>query len=144
MSRLTRGVEGVRTITFPSTVRDVKCGAFATNRQLRSAVLNEGLERLEGYRNENRNHIGVFFHSRLQRVTLRSTLKVMADGIFRGCEKLRRVTFAEDCQLGKIGRHCFSESGVIEISIPSSITVIEMCAFCACRNLKRVTIAEDS
>lgn len=107
-------------------------------------MLNEGLERLEGYEDEYRNYIGVFSYSGLQRVTLPSTLKVMADGIFRGCEKLRRVTFAEDCQLGKIGRHCFSESGVIEISIPSSITVIEMCAFCACGNLKRVTFAEDS
>ena len=47
-SRLVRGAEGIRTITFPGTVRDVKCNAFMSNRSLRSAVLNEGLEQLWG------------------------------------------------------------------------------------------------
>ena len=48
MSQLARGAEGIRTVIFPNTVRDVKCNAFMGNRSLRSAVLNEGLERLWG------------------------------------------------------------------------------------------------
>ena len=48
MSQLAHGAEGVRTITFPGTVRDVKCNAFMGNWSLRFAVLNEGLERLWG------------------------------------------------------------------------------------------------
>ena len=39
---------------------------------------------------------------------------------------------------------CFSESGIVEISIPSSVISIEDNAFCWCDELMRVTFAKDS
>ena len=56
MSWLVHGANSIRTIIFPSTVRDVSETVFKTNRSLRSAVLNEGLERLGELRDENKTY----------------------------------------------------------------------------------------
>lgn len=63
---------------------------------------------------------------------------------FCNCKKLKHVAFAKGNQLEIIGKRCFSESGVTEISIPSSVTTIEDNAFNFCRELTRVAFAEDS
>ena len=42
------GAENTRTISFPNTVRHVDADSFKGHLSLRSAVLNEGLERLGG------------------------------------------------------------------------------------------------
>ena len=48
MTSIFGGSDGIRTITFPDTIRTVKDDAFKDNRSLRSAVLNEGLGELKG------------------------------------------------------------------------------------------------
>ena len=58
MSRLARGAEGARTITFPGTVRDVMHDAFKGHWSLRSAVLNEGLKRLREHESAVRSRFG--------------------------------------------------------------------------------------
>ena len=74
MLYLVHGAENTRTIIFPNTVRETKYDAFTDNQSLRSAVLNEGLERLEGRVNEiydkdgsycDSDYIGVFSNSKL-------------------------------------------------------------------------------
>ena len=51
ISVLIKGAQA-RTSTFPNTVREVRSEAFAENECLKSVVLNEGLERLEGPRDD--------------------------------------------------------------------------------------------
>ena len=46
MVQIMIGSKSVRTITFPSTVIRVQGGAFEDSPLLKSAILNEGLERL--------------------------------------------------------------------------------------------------
>ena len=48
VSTVVKGAETVRTIIFPSTTKKILVGAFEDNKYLRSVVLNEGLERIEG------------------------------------------------------------------------------------------------
>lgn len=48
ISTVVKGTEEICTITFPSTVKKVLAGAFEKNECLKSVVLNEGLERIEG------------------------------------------------------------------------------------------------
>ena len=45
MSRIVKGPEKIRTVTFPKTVATVQDDAFA-RKSLRSAILNEGLRQL--------------------------------------------------------------------------------------------------
>ena len=42
------GAEHIKTVSFPNTVRHVDADSFKGHVSLRSAVLNEGLERLGG------------------------------------------------------------------------------------------------
>ena len=48
MSQVVKGAKGARTVTFTSTVREVKYDTFKGDQSLRSAALNEGLEILDG------------------------------------------------------------------------------------------------
>ena len=57
MVRIVRGEKSIKTITFPSTVREVSNAAFNST-LLRSIVLNEGLEKLGGV--QGNNYPGVF------------------------------------------------------------------------------------
>lgn len=63
MSRLVRGTQGVRTITFPSTVKEVLDGAFKYAALL-AVVMNEGLEKLGEYQGYFVD--GVFSHTWLR------------------------------------------------------------------------------
>ena len=62
MSQLVKGAKGARTVTFPSTVREVEHGIFEGDQSLRSAVLNEGLEQLREYK-VSHCYIGVFYNT---------------------------------------------------------------------------------
>lgn len=46
MKEIVRSSEGIRTVTFPKTVRTVRQEAFYCIKSLLSSVLNEGLEEL--------------------------------------------------------------------------------------------------
>ena len=48
MSSLVGVAKSVKLVTFPRSIKEVRCRTFKSNRLLKSAVLNEGLERLEG------------------------------------------------------------------------------------------------
>ena len=136
MSRIVKSKKDVKTITFPSTVREVPDGAFSGT-SVRSAVLDEGLEKL----GEHHGHdsVGVFGRTPLSRVVLPSTLRTMGDCTFYMCEQLKRVIFADESRLEDIGKYCFFESGLEEIAIPSSVRTMDCYAFQQCHNLKKVT-----
>ena len=58
-----KAVQGIKSVAFPNTVTEVSDGAF-TDTSLRSAVLNEGLERLGGFVDEDQKYNnGVFSHT---------------------------------------------------------------------------------
>ena len=61
---------------------------------------------------------------------------------FRGCEKLKRVTFAEGSRLEKIGAGCFKYSDIEEITFPGTLREIGEDALYNCRRL-RVVWVED-
>ena len=89
MSQLAGRPKGVRTITFPSTAKEVLDGAFKDS-SLRSVVLNEGLEKL-GERNSGRNRYtrdryeGTFSSTQIEHVIIPSTLQLLGSNAFQGC-----------------------------------------------------------
>lgn len=91
ISIIVKGARTVRTVIFPDTVREVKCGAFDKNQFLKSAVLNEGLEILEGGNGDK--NVGAFYGTQLKEITLPATVKVLGNNTFQNCETLKSVIF---------------------------------------------------
>ena len=80
-------------MTLPGSVRTVSQGAFSGCQDLRTAVLNEGLEVLgeDGYYNDDKMLNGVFAGSALESITLPTTLKRIEYGAFAYCASLMRI-----------------------------------------------------
>ena len=60
ISVVVKGAEDIKSVTFPGTIRDAHSTVFEKSAQLRSVVLNEGLERLEGRGCHNDQYCGIF------------------------------------------------------------------------------------
>lgn len=72
---------------------------------LQSVVLNEGLKTLGECKKENCSRI--FSYTEVKLVKLPSTLRVLGDGTFYGCDNLRKVVFEEGSALKMIGTEAF-------------------------------------
>lgn len=144
ISVIVKGAEDAKSVTFPGTVRDAHTRAFENNAQLRSVVLNKGLERLEGCGCDDGQHGEIFIGTSMKGIIFPSTLRVLGDRIFQGCKMLKCVTFREGSRLDKIGVECFSNSGIEEITIPSSVITIHEQAFSGCRALRKASFQEGS
>ena len=75
----------------------------------------------------------------------------MCDCCFKGCSRLRRVTFGPCSLLERIGDEAFESGwieylpcGLVEISIPDSVCELCDCCFKDCRSLQRVTFGPSS
>ena len=127
ISQVIQGAKDVRTITFPGTVRDVPHSAFLDTTLL-SVILNEGLETLG--KCQARVYRGVFGNTQIRHVTLPSTLQVLGNGTFSGCESLRKVVFEKGSKLRSIGQYAFDGCCSLKsISLPEGLETIEESAF---------------
>ena len=135
ISAIVKGAETGRTIALPGTVKEVRGRAFERNECLKAVVLNEGLEKLEESRGCDRCG-GAFGGTKIKKITLPTTLKVLGENVFYQCSELKSVAFQETSALEKIGRHCFSESGIERIMIPKTVKTIGAGAFEKCKDLK--------
>ena len=89
-------------------------------RELKNVIIPEGAEKIG-----NR----WFYGCGIESVEISASVREICYEAFRNCKNMKRIVFAEGSQLEKIGKACFSESGVTEISIPSSVITIEDNAF---------------
>ena len=137
MSRIVRGAKKVKTVTFPTTARRVMDAAFMYN-ALRAVVLNEGLEALGECQNDSCER--VFSRTKLRKVRLPSTLRVLGDFTFCLCTYLREVTFAKESRLKVIGKYAFSECVRLRnIILPEGLDAIGNEAFGRCM-LEEITL----
>lgn len=143
ISAIVKGAETVRTITFPGTVKEVQGRAFEKNEWLRAVVLNEGLEKLEESRGYDRCG-GALGRTKIKKVALPTTLRVLGGNVFHRCRELKSVIFQETSALEKIGRYCFSESGIEKIAIPKTVKTIGADAFEKCKDLKAICVDGNS
>ena len=95
-------------------------------------MLNEGLEVLGTDDSEWPD--GVFERSRVETVSLPSTLKRIERGSFKECLHLNSVQLPN--RLEEIGLHVFEGSGLESVELPSSVRVIHQGAFYKCWNLR--------
>lgn len=101
MSTILRGSKNVKTVTFPGTVKAVSRATFEGNKLLESVILNEGLEKLEGYQGAEYkyNSHGVFAGTRIKQIILPATLRILGDNTFAGCKQLKQVISRERGEL---------------------------------------------
>ena len=107
MKMLIRGSKGIRTITFPRTIKIVRQAALCEIESLLKAVLNEGLEVLgtEELTPEGEYYLGVFQESGLRDVVFPSTLKKIEYSAFAGCRNMKAVCLPEGLEY--LGISCF-------------------------------------
>lgn len=91
---------------------------------MRSVILNEGLEALgtDKHKPDDSAFCGVFQESGLREVRLSSTLKVIGDNAFMGCNNLKSILFPNG--LKEIGLSAFSGSGLESVTMPPSMEII--------------------
>lgn len=143
MSRITKETAKIRTLIFPSTVREVLDPVFAGNMHLKSVILNEGLERL-GQFEDGEFYLcgGVFGQTQLQNIMLPSTLRVLGDYVFDQCYELEHVTFREGNRLEELGAMCFSSDKIEAITLPGTLKKLSNYAFSLCNGLKRIYVED--
>ena len=100
VSVLAKGAENIKLITFPGTVREARDGALSEQgkdaRVLESVILNEGLEKLGGLRSEDKKcHSGAISGTRVRKIVLPSTLKVLGDNTFYNCRSISQILFRQ-------------------------------------------------
>ena len=106
------------------------------NNFLRSAILNEGLERLGGLHSEDGAHCnGVFCGTLIKQVTLPSTLKVLGDYAFAKCALLARVTFREPAGAGDNELPDVGPGGVV---LPPTLEEVGCCLFDDCSGIRAI------
>lgn len=123
----------IESVTFPSSIREIKDYAFASCHSLTSVTFSEGLETLG---------TGVFFNcSALKEISLPSSLKDLGTRSFSG-SSINNVVLPSSGNLTQIGDYVFYQCRELtDITIPSCITSISETAFNDCA--KAVTVHGD-
>jgi hypothetical protein len=80
----------------------------------------------------------VFLGSRLEWIVIPSTIEVIRERCFYGCECLERVTFERRSNLIVIESFAFSRSGLRSVMIPESVERIESFCFYECEYLSEI------
>lgn len=128
-STFVQDCSALATVTFPSTLKEIKSGAFQRTVNLASAILPEGLSAMG---NE------AFSGSGVQTVSIPASLVTIPERAFSSCRNLSSLTLAQGITL--IDKLAFSScTALTQISFPGSITDIGEMAFNA-SGLKEVTI----
>lgn len=98
--------QGTALTTFlaPPSLQIIRSGAFANCAQLKEVVLNEGLTELgsRSYQYPGA-HDGVFQYSGLGQISLPSTLRMVPQNTFTGCQMLKTVYYAQGSSYNVFG-----------------------------------------
>lgn len=143
-------------ITIPSTVASIGKGAFYCENMVRvnwnavdaiaegpfyssieKITFGEGVKRVPDELMSN--------CSGLVRAIFSSTIEEIGAGAFSGCESLKRIDWAENGALKKIGGYAFGQcKSLNEFVLPKEVEVIDNSAFLGCDALERVILSEGS
>lgn len=143
------------TISLPNSVKTIESGALYNCTKLKSVVLPEKLQSIEGSWDSGAfancsslidvkfkacnfigNHAFASCYA-LNHITLPSDLKTINPYAFTGCSSLHSVDFPP--LLESIGTYAFQNCALDSISLPG-LTRIDEYAFSGCRNLKEVKV----
>ena len=81
---------------------------------------------------------GAFEDSAVERVFIPASVRAIEKDAFRGCARLKKVTFAPDTRLERVDANAFRGTGLQRVEIPRGVRVLGECAFAECGGLKKV------
>lgn len=113
-------------ITYPDSLRD----------KIVEAIVPEGCERISRFHGGK----GFFECTKLQKVTLPSTLKTIEKKSFYLCLNLSEINYPQGLQ--QIGEEAFYRTGLSSISLPQNVKCSQNC-FSDCKELKEVTLPKN-
>ena len=126
----------VERVALPSSVKEIRWGAFYNCKKLKEVTLAEGLENIGMH---------AFQGTTLKEVVIPKSVKRLGDRAFYGYDNgnynttLQKVVLNEG--LESIGDYCFyCNNSLKEVVIPSSVKRLEEGAFYGCNNLSSVTL----
>lgn len=83
-------------------------------------------------------------YSKVESVTLPSTLTSITEYCFDYCKSMKEIRFPDNCQIKEIGKYAFDACGsLIELVLPSSVEKIGYNCFSFCNNLKKLWLPES-
>ena len=88
--------------------------------------------------------VGLFQNSRLKKVVIPSSVRMLGRAAFSNCQQLDDVVFEPGSRLESIGDNCFSCCCFERISLPGSVRSIGDGAFKYCYRLKEFELAEEN
>ena len=77
-------------------------------------------------------------------MTVPASVREIGTDAFCGCEKLKRVTFAENSRLEKLGVGCFAYSAIETITVPRGVKELQRNVLTNCERLKEVMFGDCS
>lgn len=81
----------------------------------------------------------------VEEISIPSSVREIEDYAFFGCDHLRKINFADQSELVRIGKYSFSECSTLErICFPRSLLTIDTAAFKSCKALSSVAFQEGS
>jgi len=145
------GVEGIKSVTFPSTLTSIGGSAFART-GLESVAIPSTVTKLEEYTfstcanlksvtiPEGVTYIGfcAFNYCGIESLTLPSTIRTMSQS-FHSCGNLASLTLTEG--ITTVNQSFYSCNALKEVHIPGSVKLTSS-DFSRCENLETVTIGE--
>jgi hypothetical protein len=126
-----RGVERVKSILFPSTLRDMDADVFRNCMNLERVTFRDGLVYPRA-----RLFAGL---KKLTEVTLPATMKRLLYDSFENCKSLRRVVIPEGVE--SIGSNAFANcESLTKVLLPTGLATIGAEAFYGCTELTDIVL----
>ncbi|WP_298548259.1 leucine-rich repeat domain-containing protein [uncultured Parabacteroides sp.] len=124
LKRINAGVfslTALDSVEIPESVRVIEERAFSYCRRLQSVTFSGfELEEIGSF---------AFAEAALRSVFIPASVQKIGSLAFLDCKRLRSLSFAEDANLGSMGKAAFYGTGVRFVQIPSSLAVIDAGVF---------------
>lgn len=144
-------------IVFPKNLKFIGGYAFSWCKNMTAGRLPDEMDSIGGYAFEfcksltrinipqNLSEIrgGCFSETGLVEVEIPASVTRIGGDAFYNCDKLQKLTFAEQSNLQRIGGHAFQCTQLTEVWIPPSVTEIGSSAFRDCRYLSKAYVPEN-
>ena len=137
-------LDGAASVEFGPQVTTINPGLFYSNSHLASITIGSGVTTIG---ESAFNGCGTYWDNETDQgveeleVTMGSNVETIGVNAFLGCSKLQSITLPST--LTTIGNSAFKGTGLTSITIPASVTSIGDCAFQNCDNMTSIRI-EDS
>ena len=151
------GVEGLKEIIIPGTVKVIQADAFSYNAEIEKVTIMDGVESIGDYafygcekikEIDMPDSIVSIGHDafreciNLSSIKLSDNVKEIKTQTFYGTENLKEIELPSNLEY--IGGNVFAYSGITNINIPETVMFIEASALSDCDYLYNVTVDENN